>query len=87
MNHGRKLQIMSRIIFFMSLELMRGVGYHSAFLHKDTTKTDARGIAINIKVLVNVWLSKNGSGSETIFESLEGFLISLGPFELDPILQ
>jgi hypothetical protein len=68
MDHGRNLQIMSRIIFSMSLDLTRGVGYHLAFMHKDTTKTDARGITINIKVLVNIWLSKNGSGSEMIFE-------------------
>jgi hypothetical protein len=78
---------MGRIIFFMSLELTRGIGHHLAFLHKDTTETDARGIAINIKSLVNIWLSENGGGSKTIFESLEGFLTSLGPFELDPILQ
>jgi hypothetical protein len=71
----------------MPLELTRGIGHHLAFLHKDTTETDARGIAIHIKVLVNIWLSENGGGSEMIFESLEGFLISLGPFKLDPILQ
>jgi hypothetical protein len=87
MDNGRKLQIVGRIIFFMSLELTRGIGYHLAFLHKNTNETDVRGIAIDIKVLVNIRLSENGSGSETIFESLEGFLTSLGPFELDPILQ
>jgi hypothetical protein len=80
MDNGCKLQIMGRIIFFMPLELTRGIGHHLAFLHKNTTETDARGIAINIKALVNIQLSENGSGSETIFQSLEDFLTSLGPF-------
>jgi hypothetical protein len=87
MDNGHKLQIMGRIIFFISLELTRGIGHHLAFLHKNTTETDARGIAVDIKVLVNIRLSENGSGSDTIFESLEGFLTGLGPFKLDHILQ
>jgi hypothetical protein len=76
---------MGRIIFFMSLELTRGIGHHLSFLHKNTTETDARGIAINIKA--HIRLSKNESGNETIFEILESFLTSLGPFKLDPIVR
>jgi hypothetical protein len=57
MDNGRKLQVMGWIIFFMSLELMRGIGHHLAFLHKNTTKSDAGGITIDIKVLVNISLS------------------------------
>ena len=78
---------MGRIIFFRSLELMRSIGHYSAFLHKNTTKTNARSIAIDIEALMNIWLSKNGSGSETILKSLEGFFTSLGLLKLDPILQ
>jgi hypothetical protein len=89
LEHGQRPQAPNHGLdnFFMLLELMGGIGHHLAFLHKNTTETDVRGITIDIKVLVNIWLSENGSGSKTIFESLKGFFTSLGPFELDPIFQ
>ena len=71
----------------MSLELTRSIGHHSAFLHKNTAKTDARSIAINIETLGNIWLSKNWSSSETIFKGLKGFFTGWGPLKLDPIFQ
>jgi hypothetical protein len=78
---------MGRIIFFMSLELSRSIGHYSVFLHKDTTQTDARSIAINIKALGNIWLSKNMSGSETILKGLKRFFTGWEPLKLNPILQ
>ena len=71
----------------MSLELTRSIGHYSAFLHKNTAKTDARSIAINIEALGNIWLSKNWSSSETTFKGLKGCFTGWGPLELDPIFQ
>ena len=78
---------MGRIIFFMSLELTRSIGHYSAFLHEDTAQTDARSIAIDIKALGNIRLSKNWSSSETILKGLKGFFTGWGLLKLDPILQ
>jgi len=78
---------MGRIIFFRSLELMRSIGDHSTFSHKDTTKADARSIAIDIEALRNIWLSKNWSDSETILKGLKGFFTGWGPLKLNLIIQ
>ena len=78
---------MGGIIFFMSLELTTSIGHYSSFFHKNTAKTDARSIAVDIETLGNIWLSKNWSGSETILEGLKGFFSGWGPLKLDPIFQ
>ena len=78
---------MGRIIFFRSLELMRSIGHYSAFLYKNTTKTDARSIAIDIETLGNIRLSKNWSSSETILKGLKDFFTGWGPLKLDPFFS
>ncbi|KAJ0539213.1 hypothetical protein HanHA300_Chr08g0283781 [Helianthus annuus] len=49
-HHGSQLQVVSRVIIFMDLQLSRGVSYDFLALHQHATETLNRGVAIHNKI-------------------------------------
>ena len=51
-DHRQQLQVMTRIIFLISLKLSGGIGYHSIFLRQYTTQPILRCITIDTVFLI-----------------------------------
>src|SRR3954469_11540637 len=69
-NHCCQFEIMRWIIFFVRTQLTRDISNHFALLHKDTTKSLTRCVAVYHEVLLGIRRSKQWWRSELVLESL-----------------
>jgi hypothetical protein len=73
-DNSNQLKIMRGIVLFMTVQLSWGIHNHTTVLYKNTTKSSARCITIDIKGFYDVWLFKHRRCSRQLLQSLECFI-------------
>jgi hypothetical protein len=87
MNNGQEFYIMSWIMLFMTLELSRGIGNHTALLHEYPSYTRARHITIHVKWVLDVRLSQHGCSRQKLLQREKHLFTLLTPHKLGILLQ